>query len=272
MKTWDAPPKKARKNEPTKPARTRRGKGSRTRSRRKSGRLIWGLVVLSLMVVGGWVYLKVAPIVTAWATVQRISVLGIDRVQREEVVTLLDLPQKVSLFALNQEGLEERVETHPWVAAASIERIFPDTLAISITEREAVAILQSPEGSHFLDDRGYLLSAAPGDQFPSLPRVKGVTPVAFEQNGESVRKQVRTGIQVASLLAGELQAVPTVNVVHQSTIVADLPDVRFQFGSLIEDQWQRFRALYPSIQKRMSATPQEVDLRYPGKVILRERK
>lgn len=241
-------------------------------SRRKSSRVVWALVLFCASVASGWMYLKVKPVLSEWATLEQITILGTDRVQRKEVLALLQLPPDVSLFSLEPDRLVERVEHHPWIAAASVQRVFPDTLAIAITEREAVAVLQSPRGAHLLDEEGYLLSAVSDKQFPSLPRVKGLTPKAFRQKGELIREQARKGIQVAGLLFRELQTVPTVEVVHQSTIVADVPGVRFHFGSSFEDQWQRFRALYPSIQDRMNSVPQEIDLRYPGKVILRERK
>jgi cell division septal protein FtsQ len=222
--------------------------------------------------MGGWGYVKFAPAVSAWTTIHQITVLGLDRIRREEVVSLLNFPSDASLLSLKTESLIERLETHPWISAASVERVFPDTLAIRITERKAVAILQSPEGAHLLDVEGYLLSAIPSHPLPSLPIIQGLTPSAFQLKGDSVREQARKAIQAANVVTGELEGVPTVQVTPQSTFVADLPKTRFHFGFSFDDQWQRFRALYPFIQDRIQATPKEIDLRYAGKVILRERK
>ena len=270
MKFGSTTPKRVRKNETIR--QPRRRKRPRKRSQRKGFTFLWMVVLLCVCVAGGWIYLKVEPVVAAWATLHHYSVMGTDRVQREEVLALLDLPPHVSLFAVKPDSLAQRVETHPWVAAASIERVFPDTLAITVTERKPVAILQSPEGPHLLDKQGHLLSSVSKGQFPSLPKVKGLTPKAFQEERGQAQAQAQKGIQVATILFNELHAVPTVKVEHESTVVADVPGLRFQFGSSFEDQWQRFRALYPSIKGQMNATPKEVDLRYPGKVILRERK
>ena len=270
MKIWGSSGKRVRKNANRR--QTRRPARQRKRSQRKGLTFLWGMVLMSVCIAGGWIYLKVEPVVAAWATLHHFSVMGTDRVQREEVLALLDLPPEISLFAVKPDRLAQQVETHPWVAAASIERVFPDTLAVSITERKPVAVLQSPEGPHLLGEQGHVLSSVPKGQFPSLPKVKGLTPKALRDTHGRAREQARKGIQVAAILFNELHAVPTVNIEHESTVVADVPGFRFQFGSSFEDQWQRFRALYPSIQAEMKATHKEVDLRYPGKVILRERK
>ncbi len=271
MKIWNVFFSRVRKNEPRGQARTRGRKPRRRRSRRNRLRYVWVLGVVGVMAFGGWGYVKIEPVVSAWTTLQQITVLGVDRVRREEVVARLNLPREVSLISLKTGPLIERLESHPWISAASVERVFPDTLAIRITEREAVAILDSPEGAHLLDEEGYLLSAIPAHPLPSLPIVQGLTPSAFQQQGKSVREQARQAINVATVLTGELKGMPTVKVTSQSTFVADLPETRFRIGSSFQDQWRRFRALYPSIQDRIRATPKEIDLRYPGKVILRER-
>lgn len=260
-----------RRNESKGQPRSRKRRPQRTRFRRRVARVVWALGIAAVMAIGLWGYHKVKPLVSDWTTLEQITVLGLDRVKREEVIALLALPSEVSLFSLDTKAMVERLERHPWVLAASVDRVFPDTLAVLITEREPVAILQSPQGAHFLDDEGYLLSAVDTNFFPSLPIVRGLTPSAFQQKGDSVREQARKAIQVASVLTGEQNGIPTVRVTRQLTFVADLLDTRFHIGSLFDEQWQRFQVLYPSIQDRMEASPKEIDLRYPGKVILRER-
>ena len=223
------------------------------------------------MVMGGWGYVKLAPVVSAWTTIQQVTVLGLDRIRREEVVALLNFPPDTSLLSLKTDPVIERLESHPWISAASVDRVFPDTLAVRITERKPVAILQSPEGAHLLDDEGYLLSAIPDHPLPSFPIVQGLTPAAFQQKGNSVRELARKAIYAANVLTGQIEGVPTVKVTPESTLVADLSETRFNIGSSFDEQWKRFRALYPFIQDRIQANPKEIDLRYSGKVILRER-
>ena len=262
---------RVRKNEPKGRSRISKRKRRPSRSARIRLRFLWVLGVVTVLAIGGWGYAKFAPAVSEWTTIQEITVLGLDRIRRREVTSLLNLPSDASLLSLRLDPLIERLESHPWISAASVERVFPDTLAISIAERKPVAILQSPEGAHLLDEEGYLLSAIPAHPLPALPIVQGLTPLDFKQEGTRVREQARQAIQAANVLTGELKGVPTVQVTPQSTFVAELPKMRVFIGSSFDDQWQRFRALYPFIQDRLQATPKEIDLRYAGKVILREK-
>lgn len=271
MKIGNISINRVRKNASKSRARTPRRKRRRSGSHRIRLRILWILGVITVFGIGGWGYVKLAPAVSEWTTIQQVTVLGLDRIRRKEVVALLSIPPGKSLLSLKTDPLIERLESHPWIAKASVDRVFPDTLAISITERKPVAILQSPEGAHFLDDEGYLLSQIPAHPLPALPIVQGITPSDFRQGGSRVREQARKAIQAAHVLTGELEGVPTVQVTPQSTFVADVSKTRFFIGSSFDDQWQRFRALYPSIQNRIQATPKEIDLRYTGKVILRER-
>ena len=271
MNMWKPSFTRVRKNSPTVRARSRVRRTRRSRAGQRRLRFMWVLGVIGLMTMGGWGYVKMAPMVSAWTTLQQITVLGLDRIRREEVVGLLNLPDGVSLVGLDTDPLIEQLKRHPWISAASVERVFPDTLAIKITERQPVAILQSPQGVHLLDIEGYLLSAIPAHPLPSLPIVQGINPSAFQREGKSVREQAKKAIQFANVLTGELEGIPTVKVTPQSTFVADVPEARIHIGPSFDDQWLRFRALFPLIQDRMRSRPKEIDLRFAGKVILRER-
>ena len=145
---------RVRKNETRSRSRTSKRKRRRSRSDRIRLRVLWVLGVVTVLAVGGWGFVRFAPAVSEWTTIQQITVLGLDRIRRKEVVALLNFPPDASLLSLRTDPLIERLERHPWIAAASVERVFPDTLAISITERKPVAILQSPAGAHLLDDEG----------------------------------------------------------------------------------------------------------------------
>ena len=216
MKIGNISVNRVRKNESRSRSRTTRRKGRRSRSDRIRLRVLWVLGMVTVLAIGGWGYVRIAPALSEWTTIHQITVLGLDRIRRKEVVALLHFPPDTSLFSLETDPLIERLESHSWIAAASVERVFPDTLAISITERKPVAVLQSPEGAHLLDDEGYLLSAIPAHPLPSLPIVQGLTPSDFHNNESRVREQARKAIQAANVLTEELEGVPTVQVTPQS--------------------------------------------------------
>jgi cell division protein FtsQ len=66
------------------------------------------------------------------------------------ILETLALPQGISLMELDLRKLRERVLAHGQVRTATLTRNFPDTLAITISERSPVARLKAgfPDGSH----------------------------------------------------------------------------------------------------------------------------
>jgi cell division septal protein FtsQ len=198
-------------------------------------------------------------------------VIGLETLTKEEVLGVAAIPQESSLLSIDPELLATRLEGHPWIASASVERVLPHTLAINLSERNVAAILRSKDGDHFLDAQGYVLPSRSEKTVPSLPILVGLDSQTLASQRETDRQRAQKGIQVATLLSEEFQSVPTLDVSHLNSIVAELPDVRFQFGPFFREQWQRFRMLHPSIRTDGEPLPQEIDLRYPGKVIFRRK-
>ncbi|MGB0910604.1 MAG: cell division protein FtsQ/DivIB, partial [Nitrospirales bacterium] len=113
----------------------------RTRSRRKDRkpsflrRVVRWAVVLGVMViclVGVWGFERVESVVTNLTSVQQISIMGLKTLQREEILSELSLTPETSLFDIDPDVIKANLETHPWIGTASIQRVFPHTLAIRI--------------------------------------------------------------------------------------------------------------------------------------------
>ncbi len=78
-----------------------------------------------------------------------------------------------SILKLELPQLVERLYQHPWTLEASAERILPDTLRISIVEREpfATTILDKP---YVMDRFGVLLEET-NKNYDYLPAISGLT-------------------------------------------------------------------------------------------------
>ncbi len=79
----------------------------------------------------------------------RITVQGNERMSRGEVLNLLDGLSGASIVMTDLESWKERLLASPWVADASIRRMFPGTLTVVIEERR-------PMGVGRIEDRLYL--------------------------------------------------------------------------------------------------------------------
>jgi len=94
-----------------------------------------GLLVALCLVGYEWVPSAVAGLMT----VQHVSITGATRLDRRDILALLDLPGASSLLWLDRAQLARQVEAHPWVASASVGRALPHTLSVVVVERQPAA-------------------------------------------------------------------------------------------------------------------------------------
>jgi cell division protein FtsQ len=86
----------------------------------------------------------------------------------------LELDRVRSLVSFNALAARERIEKLPWVETATITRLLPDTLAITITERKPFAVWQIGDRETLIDAAGRRLGGIRSGGAPELPRVAGI--------------------------------------------------------------------------------------------------
>ncbi len=95
------------------------------------------------------------------------------------------------LLAVDPDAVAARLATHPWVASARVRRDLPATLAVEVTERQAVA--SALLGALYLvDDSGRPFKRATLEEADGLPVLTGVTRdqyAAMRSTSEAVFRQ-----------------------------------------------------------------------------------
>lgn len=262
--------KRPRKNRPLKQgeALSRDHKNNTSSSFR---RVFMGIMIFAFLGAGAYGGQRLVSWATEWTEVQQVAVMGLNRLTKEEVLVKLAMPQTASLLWLSTDELASRIQAHPWVDFVEVERVFPHSLVVQVTEREPAAILRASKESVMLDSAGHVLPGEIPAEAKRLPVVQGLTAQSVTALGSEGHPRAKQGIRIAHLLAQYFSGRPQVNVSEPYTTVVDLPSVRFQFGQNVEEQWQRFLVLYPTLRSEMDRHAQEVDLRFSQKVILRKR-
>jgi cell division protein FtsQ len=244
---------------------------------RRVGRFAAGMAALVLMMWGALIgYRNAAPSVARWFEVQEITLSGANQVTRREVLERLALPPHQNVLSLNPRRLAIRVQSHPWIKRATVKRLLPHTLNIEIAERRAAAVLRGPSMALLVDEEGHALSVLPPSNDPGLPVLVGINPNGVLEKEGRLLQAVQRGIELAGLLGRAFQARPEVDVGSFDNVVAYVEGLRLQFGeSPFEEKWDRYQKLEPYLPNNIGAARGEihhdVDLRYPGKVIVRER-
>jgi len=238
------------------------------------------VAVIAVVFVGWWgamlLYRDEKPLVADWFQVREVTVSGTSRVTYEDVLERLRLQSGETLFSVNSTVLVDRLKSHPWIKEAIVNRALFHTLAVTITERRPAAVLRTPSLNLLLDEEGRVLSVLGEEDDPVLPVLVGVDPRRLIQGQAQSRQVARAGIELAGLVGQAVEGRPQVDAGNPENLVASVQGLRFQFGpSSFEEKWDRYRRLQPTLRARADIGSgqlrSEIDLRYPGKVIVRER-
>ena len=140
------------------------------------------LVVAAAFIAGGvagWRlierYAKTAP----YFEVAQIEVEGEERIDRDGLLRTAGIALGDNVFARTPEQVAERLERHPWIAEAHVERRLPGIFRIRIREHRAVAVLTLAGTSYLVGDDATLFKELGAGDPVDLPVVTGLDSQRF---------------------------------------------------------------------------------------------
>ncbi|HXF54225.1 MAG TPA: FtsQ-type POTRA domain-containing protein [Hyphomicrobiaceae bacterium] len=104
---------------------------------------------------------------------RQINVTGHRMTPDASVFDALELSPAASLLRFDVVAARRRIERLPWVETATIERIFPDEITVTLTERAPYAVWRKPGGDVLIDKEGRELGPAYGSHAGALPVIAG---------------------------------------------------------------------------------------------------
>lgn len=93
-----------------------------------------------------------------------------NRLREDELRQVLGTYLGTGFFALDVNGLKSEIESHPWVRKASVARVWPDSLSLTIQERVAIARWGERQ---LLSQQGERFSPANFAGAAALPKLSG---------------------------------------------------------------------------------------------------
>jgi len=110
---------------------------------------------------------------------------------RDEILAWLGISEQVRIWDLSPARVRARLETHPLIERARVERSFPNRLAISIRERRPAALLLLDD-LFYVSRNGQLLRRFDSGENPDFPIVTGLsTQTAPGYRAWAVRRALR---------------------------------------------------------------------------------
>ena len=134
-----------------------------------------------------------------------LALTGERHMSREEVLATAGVTGRTSLLFLDVDAARERLKANPWVADATVLKLYPGELQIGITERAPFALWQKAGRLAVIADDGTVLESYVAPRLTGLPlvvgrgaEIKAKEFLALIDRYPSIREQVR-----ASILIGE---------------------------------------------------------------------
>jgi cell division protein FtsQ len=133
-----------------------------------------------------------------------VALTGNKHMSREEIFATAGVTGHSSTLFLDVADVRARLKTNPWIADATVQKLYPDRLQIAITERHAFALWQKDGRVGVIADDGTLLEPRLSPPFLGLPLFvgSGAPPrakdfLALVERYPDIRDQVRAAVLVA---------------------------------------------------------------------------
>jgi cell division protein FtsQ len=133
-----------------------------------------------------------------------VALTGQKHLSREEILATAGVTGRASLLFFDVADARVRLLTNPWIAEATVQKLLPDRLVITISEREAFALWQKAGRVGVIAGDGTVLEPYVLRRYVGLPLVVGVGAetrakefLAMLDRRPELRANVRASVLVA---------------------------------------------------------------------------
>lgn len=116
------------------------------RVKKAARRYLWK-VALAVAVVAVVVVGAVAVYNSSLFAIKNVTVNGVEHLTSDEMAQLAAVPSDTTLLRVDTDTIAKRLKANAWVDEVQVNRQFPDTLELDVTEREVAAVVEIPTNS-----------------------------------------------------------------------------------------------------------------------------
>lgn len=207
--------------------------------------------------------------------VQKVEVRGINRLSREEIISLTGVAIGQNLLTLRLKTIGQQVSSNPWVASVKVQRFYPGTLSLSIQEREPVAVINMGL-LYYLDANGEPFKPLNFGDALDFPVVTGFQEEQLNADPITTRLALKTACQLLDALKQ-----------HGSFILADVSEIHYDeahgfslyttSGALpikignedFDNKLLRFARIYQNLMTQQPGL-QYIDLDYSDRIVVKK--
>ncbi len=195
--------------------------------------------------------------------VRSISVSGLHRVSENEILARVGYTPGTNVLRVNLEETRVAVEEILWVRHATIQRVWPNEIVISLVERHPVALARISSEIFQVDIEGVVLSPDALTE-SDAPILDGLH--ADDPGGNATKIQIYTEI-VEAIGESYLSEVHVAESGEVSVVPTDHPIVIDLGLTSHRDRWEKYVGLSARIQEDFPDAFR-VDLRFRDQIII----
>jgi len=105
--------------------------------------------------------------------ISSVTINGRKQLNQDEVLAIGGVTGRASLLFLDAAAVRDRLKANPWIADATVLKLYPGQLEIDIVERSAFALWQQDGKLSVIADDGAVLESYVSRRFLTLPLVVG---------------------------------------------------------------------------------------------------
>ena len=105
--------------------------------------------------------------------VRDILIKGRNHASSQQILAQINLTRNDPIFKYSPEEVRSSLKKISWIRDAKVRRQLPDTLSVTVTEREPLAIWQNQKKHFLVDDEGIVISEEIYSEYQKLPMIVG---------------------------------------------------------------------------------------------------
>ena len=128
--------------------------------------------------------------------VKQVAVEGISILSKDEIVRLMKLPARVSMYDLDLTTLQKNILANSFVKEVVIKRDAPSLLRVTVEERKPSAIVAANE-LYYIDDEGMVLPYVASSETYDIPVITGIDSTESVRAGQKLyNRDVREALEI----------------------------------------------------------------------------
>lgn len=206
--------------------------------------------------------------------VQQIRVEQQVRVSEGDILDASDIKMGDSLFDLELHMIGRKIEEHPWIARADVERSFPDQVVIRVVEREARAIIDLGY-LYYVDRAGEVFKMLDADDQLDYPVITGIDRQYLLDNPDQTQGSLNLALELMDELNNRtLFNLDDVSEIHYDQQVGLILHTRIggvpvRMGKMdFNVKLNRLEKIYNDLEPRLMAL-KYIDLNVTDRVIVK---